>query len=98
MNWTIQFICLHIKTYPSLREIFNMKTYELDGPIKHAEYVIPDIEYEKKRNRIMIYNDPIASMKLKLFRIYLTIRYLDFDYIRKRINNCFRKENIQIEK
>lgn len=86
------------KTYPSLREIFNMKTYELDGPIKHAEYVIPDIEYEKKRNRIMIYNDPIASMKLKLFRIYLTIRYLDFDYIRKRINNCFRKENIQIEK
>lgn len=85
-------------TYPSVRGIFNMKTYELDGPIKYAEYVIPDIEYEKKRNRIMIYNDPIGSIKLNLFRIYVTIRYLDFTYVKKWIYRHLKKKNIRIEK
>ena len=47
----------NIKLLPrGLREVFNMQTYEMSFPMKHAEYVIPDIEYEKKRNRIMAYN------------------------------------------
>ncbi len=44
-----------------IRRVFNMETYELDFPLKHAKYVIPDIEYEKKRNRIMAYNHPVIS-------------------------------------
>lgn len=85
------------KTPPSLRGIFNMKTYELEGPIKHAQYVIPDIEYEKKRNRIMCYNDPIAQIGAKLHRVYVTIRYLDFAYIGKLLKRLKRKKNEQRE-
>ena len=44
-----------------IRRVFNMETYELEFPLKHAKYVIPDIEYEKKRNRIMAYNHPFIS-------------------------------------
>ena len=39
----------------SIRNLFNMETYELEGPINHAKYVIPDLNYEKKRNDIMLY-------------------------------------------
>lgn len=47
-----------------IRRVFNMKTYEMEFPMKHAKYVIPDVEYEKKRNRIMAYNHPfIAYMR-----------------------------------
>ena len=49
-----------------LRKIFNMRTHELKFPLKHPKYVIPDIEYEKKRNRIMGYNSPIISFSRKI--------------------------------
>lgn len=41
----------------SIKKIFNMQTYEIEFPMKHADYVIPDIKYEKKRNKIMHYNE-----------------------------------------
>lgn len=44
-----------------LRQVFNKKVFELDYPISHPEYVIPDIDYEIQRNRIMGYNTPIIS-------------------------------------
>lgn len=36
-----------------IRKIFDMKTYELEFPMKHTLYVVRDIEYEKRVNRIM---------------------------------------------
>ena len=45
-----------------IRRIFNMKTYEMSFPIKHPNYIMPDIFYEKKRNQIMAYNTPIRHM------------------------------------
>lgn len=46
-----------VKMLPrEIRRAFNMETYEVKFPIKHPEYVIPDVEYERKRNRIMGYN------------------------------------------
>ncbi len=41
-----------------LKKIFNMKTYELSFPLKHARYVIPDVRFETERNRMLDYNDP----------------------------------------
>ena len=45
-----------------LRRVFYMKTYEMDFPLKHPKYVIPDVEYEKKRNKIMAYNRPVRAV------------------------------------
>ena len=65
-----------LKLMPSgIRRVFNMKTYELDFPLKHALYVIPDVEYEKKRNKIMAYNYPWRSRRYWLEKVWLKIRY-----------------------
>lgn len=57
----------NIKNMPKgIRRVFNMETYEMEFPIKHAKFVIPDIEYEKKRNKIMAYNYPLISFYRKI--------------------------------
>ena len=43
-----------------IRRVFNMKTYEMQFPMIHTDYVMPDVEYEKNRNRIMAYNTPLV--------------------------------------
>lgn len=53
-----------LKMPKGIRKVFGMRTYELEFPLKHPDYVIPDIFYEKKRNHIMGYND----MPVKLYR------------------------------
>ena len=57
-----------------LRRIFNMKTYEMEFPMKHPKYVIPDVEYEKKRNRITGYNTPIINLGRKTERVFLMVK------------------------
>lgn len=80
-----------------LRKLFYMKTYELDFPLKHNEYVIPDVEYEKKRNRILAYNHPWINFYRRIEWIVNKIRRGDFTYNRNRKNyNC--KENKCIDK
>lgn len=49
-----------------IRRIFNMKIYEITFPLKHPRYVMPDIYYEKKRNKIMAYNTPVRHL-IRLF-------------------------------
>lgn len=57
-----------------IRRVFNMKTYEMDFPMKHAKYVIPDIEYEKKRNAIVAYNTPVINLGRKTERAFLMLK------------------------
>ena len=73
----------------SLRGIFNMKTYEIEGPIKHAKYVIPDIEYEKKRNKIMLYNSPWALFCARIENVFLMLRYGKITNIIKKFKRIF---------
>ena len=40
-------------------------------PIIHPKYVMPDVEYEKKRNRVMGYNTPIIQFARKIERFVL---------------------------
>ncbi len=44
-----------------IRRIFNMKTYELEFPLKHPKYVIEDIGFQKKLNRVMANGYPLIS-------------------------------------
>lgn len=72
-----------------LRRVFNMETYEMDFPMKHAKYVIPDIEYEKKRNRLMGYNTPFISFVRRVENLTRRIVHGDFisifETIKKRL-------------
>lgn len=58
-----------------IRRVFNMPTYEIELPMIHTNYVIPDIEYEAKRNRIMGYNCPLISFYRKIARFLLLIKH-----------------------
>lgn len=81
-----------LKNMPkSLRGIFNMKTYEITFPLKHADYVIPDVEYEKKRNKIITYN---PSPWLKICRVSESVycKFINGDrtYLFRRILKMIR--------
>lgn len=78
-----------IKLLPrGLRKIFNMKTYELGLPLKHPQYVIPDVYYEKKRNSIMGYNVLSVRLYRNFEQIYIQLRYGN---LRKWLLNKFNR-------
>lgn len=85
----------------ALRRIFNMKTYELDFPLHHARYVLPDVAYEKKRNEILAYNCPWRSKVRGIERILLGIRHGEWKqtvlFLKKKVARL-RKKNNDIEK
>jgi len=72
-----------------------MKTYELDGPLKHMNYVIPDREYTRKRNRILGRN-PYVGFYRRLEGILLAIRYKGLAGIAAKIKSYIaRKKKIE---
>ncbi len=58
-----------------IRKIFNMETYELNGIIKHPEYVIPDDKYVQRRNRIMAVGHPLVRLSRKIESLLLAVYY-----------------------
>lgn len=68
-----------------IRKVFNMPIHELSFPMKHPKYVIPDVHYEKKRNRIMGYNYRIISLFRKIERFLLMLKNGQFKTIYKKI-------------
>lgn len=70
-----------------IRKVFNMPLYEIDRPIIHPEYVIADINYEKKRNRVMGYNSFWINLFRKLERLYLLIKHGQFKKIIRKFKN-----------
>lgn len=65
------------------RKLFNMKTYEIEFPLKFNNYVIPDVEYEKARNKRLAYNYPLIRFFRKIEVLFLRTIHLNF----KRKNN-----------
>lgn len=77
----------------AVKKIFNMKTYELELPIKHPEYVVADKKYEKKRAKIMATDSSVRRFFRRIESIFLYIRYgVFFKKIKKRKN---RKNKIE---
>lgn len=69
---------LHAETLDQMprgkRKWFNMETYELDFPLKHPRYIMPDVEYEKKRNKIMRHNMPFGRFMWSVERGFIKLR------------------------
>lgn len=75
----------------NLKKVFKMELHEMNFPMKHAEYVIPDVYYEKKRNKIMLYN---YSLLRRIIHRFLTF---DFGYIFRKIFKK-KKHKVSFEK
>lgn len=72
-----------------IRRIFNMKTYEYEFPLNHMNYVIDDVEYTRKRNRIMAVGYPMVSLWRRIEGVLLRLIYDPKSFssrIKRRLN------------
>lgn len=76
-----------------IRRVFNMQTYELEFPLKHPDYVIPDLEYEKRRNRIMVLDHPWIGAWRKIERASLILKHDGLDTMIRKIRAARGSEN-----
>lgn len=74
-----------------LRRVFNMKTYDVSFPLECPQYVMPDIQYEKKRNRIMALDYPLIACYRKIERTLHVMRNGDLAYVWRKILNRIQK-------
>lgn len=83
-----------------IRRVFNMKTYELQFPLEHPKYVIPDVLYEKRRNRIIGTGHPLVQAWRKTERAILILRYQGGAVFAGKIRSIVERlqVNVQLEK
>ena len=61
-----------IKLMPrGTRKLFELETYELDFPLKHAKFVFPDFSYEKAVDKLGAHNYPFIRFCRKIERFFL---------------------------
>lgn len=75
-----------------IRRVFNMETHEMNFPMFHPSYVIPDLSYENKNNQIAAYNKPIRSTLRTVERGWLKLKSGDIKYIIHKIKKKFHKK------
>lgn len=81
-----------------IRRVFNMKTYEIEFPLKHTQYVIPDVLYEKRRNRIMAYNHPFIEFGRKIEVMFLRSPKENYKRITRKLRRILKGKNGKLEK
>lgn len=75
-----------------IHQVFNMKTYEIEFPLKHLDYVIPDYNYEKKQKRIMARNHPMVQFYRKIEFVIRSIYYGDAKKIIDKVIGKLKRE------
>lgn len=73
-----------------IRRIFNMKTYEYDFPLNHPPYVMEDLIFLKKIQRIMGIGYPHVRLYRKLESLFYRMRSGDFSMWKRWIKRLFR--------
>lgn len=63
---------------PGMRSVFNTKTYEVEFPLRHPQYVINDIEYAEQFDRLTCRNHPFLFIGRMSYRFLLMVRYGQF--------------------
>jgi len=74
-----------------IRRIFNMKTYEYDFPLKHPPYVIEDLIFLKRINRIMANGHPMVKIYRKVESLIYRMAYGDFSMFKRKFKRLFKK-------
>ena len=68
-----------------LQRVFDMDTYELEFPIEHPRYVIPDIRYQKAVYRIMGVGHPLVSIHRKASRALRILAFSGLPALRRKL-------------
>ena len=70
------------------QSLFNLKTYELEFPLKHPPYVIADLEYTKRLNKFFGVGHPLIRAGR---RIYHCWKYFIYGELFKKIGVKFKQ-------
>jgi hypothetical protein len=68
-----------------------MKTYEYKFPLKHPKYVVNDLDFKKKLDRLMGHGYPLVQLYRKIESLVYRIIGGDFNSIKKGIKRRFNK-------
>lgn len=80
-----------------IRQLYNMKTYELEFPLKHTKYVIDDHQFGKMKKRMLGIGNPIISLCSRVEHLFYVVRYGRFDRISNKLRAVIKREK-QFEK
>lgn len=75
------------------RQLYFMKTYELEFPLKEPEFMVRDLKYEQRVNEILAWNSPCRQFWRKLVALVKAVRYGDFNRISYKIKHLFYKDS-----
>lgn len=79
-----------------IRRIFNMKTYELEFPLKHPPYVLEDVRYRKAYFRRMGRGRPLIRLYRRLAGIILRVRLGGFGELRRLIGKRIGRQELKL--
>lgn len=92
----------HIEMLPKgIRKIFYMPVYEISFPMKHPPYILEDMEFRLRINRIMGRGHPLVrfyrrlegfTLRVKYKGLYETIKYVFFVIIIERFVNLIKNK------
>ena len=81
-----------LETMPHrLRYVFTMQRFELDFPLKHPKYVIDNVAFEERRNKVMGWNHPLTKIAYSLEELWLNLKKGNFRDIGKSFARRVRK-------
>ena len=69
------------------RKMFHMKAFDLEGPIKHPDYILPDFNYVKKLLFISGKGHPFLKLSRKIMFGLRCIMYGEFGQLKKSLLN-----------
>ena len=82
-----------IETIPKgLRKIYTMPTYEIEFPLKHPKYVIEDIDFQKKLNRLMGTGRPLVQFYRKIEKTFLIFKHEGIGAMFKKVKKAVFKK------
>lgn len=73
------------------RKIFSMKKYDFEFPLKHPLYVIEDVKYKERINKLLLINHPFLKVLSSFEELFFSLRHGNFKYIGKSIKNRVNK-------
>lgn len=77
----------------AIKGIFNMKTYEIEFPLKHPNYVVPDDDYFEAEKKILAINHPIRKFFRKIEIMLLVLKYKGLRGVFKAFKKKVKRKN-----
>jgi hypothetical protein len=74
-----------------IQRIFHMQTHELELPLKHPPYVIEDMEFRNRIDRIMGKGHPLVRYYRRFASLFLRLKYKDYKGLKKSLLRLLKR-------